>query len=80
MGRNRNKNSRKRRRVGSRVRWKDVFIYGPLIVLLLAFFLGPYLLDMYLHEHPTLWNIFFVLAAVVVIVAVIVWPKKKSCK
>ena len=79
MGRNRNKNRRKRRRVGLKVRWKDVFIYGPLIVLFLVINLGPYVLDMYLYEHPPLWN-GFIVATIVVVFAIVFWPKKKLHK
>lgn len=54
------------------MRWKDAFVCGPLIVLLLAFALGPFVLDLY--EHPSLWN-GIMLVVVVVIITVMVWPK-----
>ena len=72
IGRNRGKDKRKRTHVFLKVRFRDVLIYGPLIVLLLAFTLGPHLLDLY--EHPDLWN-GIVLVLAVAFVTVIIWPK-----
>lgn len=71
IGQDRNKDRPDRRQVGLKVRWRELFIYGPLVVLLWAFALGPFLLDLY--EHPDLWNAIVLLA--VVFVTVIIWPK-----
>lgn len=71
-GRNRKLDRRKRRRVGLKVRWRDVFRYGPLILLFLAFTFGPYVLHLY--QHPSLWN-GVVLVLAVVLVTGLMWPK-----
>lgn len=57
------------------MRWRRVFAFAPLAVLMLAIAIGPYLLDLY--EHPDPWNA-IVLVVVVAIVTVMVWPKLRS--
>ncbi len=74
-GRNPNNDRCKRRPVGLKVRWRRVFVFAPLAVLMLAIAIGPYLLDLY--EHPDPWNA-IVMVVVVVIVTVMVWPKLRS--
>ena len=62
-----------------KVRWRQLLIYGPLAILLLAFALGPYVFDLYVH--PSWWNGIVFAVAIVIVTVVIwpqLWPKKKS--
>jgi membrane protein YdbS with pleckstrin-like domain len=71
----RSKKRRKRSPVGLKVRWRRVLVFVPLAVLMLAFFLGSYVLELY--EHWDLWNA-IVLVVVVTIVTMMAWPKLRS--
>jgi len=75
IGQNHSKDKRKLRPVDLKVRWRRVLVFAPLAVLMLAFALGPYILDLY--EHPDSWNV-IVMVVVVAIVTVMVWPKLRS--
>jgi len=52
-----------------------MFVFVPLVVLMLAVALGPYVLDLY--EHPDIWNA-IVMVVVVAIVSAMAWPKLRS--
>jgi hypothetical protein len=71
-GQNRKKDRRKPRRVELKVRWRDVFRYGPLVILFLVLTFGPYVLHLY--QHPTLLH-GILLVLMVVFVSVVLWPK-----